>query len=104
MKATWSQQDAVKGVVDKLRETFGNKYTPEQYHAWAQLVQLGRHSSYDEAPDYPFFADSKKKSSNKTSDVDETCSTKSTSDFPLENVWPCALSIFLNLRGGTLSL
>ena len=70
---------------DKLREKFGNKYTPEQYHAWAQLIQLGKHSSYDEAPDYPFFSDIKKKSSNKTSDVDETCSagpsasTKSTS-------------------------
>ena len=79
------KQDAVKGIVDKLREKFGNKNTPEQYHAWAQLIQLGKHSSYDEAPDYPFFADSKKNSSNKTSDVDETCSagpsasTKSTS-------------------------
>ena len=46
--------DEAKEIFLKLKEMHGKKYTTERYHAWAQLVQIGKHSSYDEPPDYPF--------------------------------------------------
>lgn len=44
-----------KEIVIKLCEKHGNKYSSEQFHAWSQLIQLGKQESYDDPPDYPFF-------------------------------------------------
>lgn len=36
-------------------------YTPEQLHAWAQLIQMKKHFSMDEPPKYPFFKKTSRK-------------------------------------------
>jgi len=44
----------------KLELKHGDKYSSEQLHTWANLIQLKRHSSLDTPPDYPFFRGRKK--------------------------------------------
>ena len=44
----------------KLEEKHGDKYSSEQLHTWANLIQLKRHSSLDTPPDYSFFRGCKK--------------------------------------------
>ena len=45
----------VQDIVTKLQSKHGTTYSPEQYHAWAQLIQMGKQTSYDEPPQYTFF-------------------------------------------------
>lgn len=42
-------------ILEELRKKHEKKYTPEQLHAWAQLLQMKSHASLDDPPDYPFF-------------------------------------------------
>ena len=37
----------VKDILAKLQSKYGNKYSVEQYHAWAQLILIGKQESYD---------------------------------------------------------
>ena len=41
--------------MDELRKKHGGKYPEEKLHTWANLIQMKKHSSLDEPPDYPFF-------------------------------------------------
>ena len=45
----------VKEILEKLVQKHQENYTPEQLHAWAHMIQLKKHSSYDSAPKKPFF-------------------------------------------------
>ena len=47
----------VQEIVTKLQSKHGIYFTPERYHAWAQLIQMGKHASYDDPPNYSFFKD-----------------------------------------------
>jgi len=40
-------------------EAHGSKFTPEQKRAWAHLIELGRHTSYDVPPKKRFFQQEK---------------------------------------------
>ena len=51
----------VESIVKVLQDTHGNSYTVEKYNAWAHLINIGKHDSYDEPPSYPFFTGNKKK-------------------------------------------
>ena len=51
----------VKGIVENLQEKHQNQFTQEQYNAWAQLINVGKHHSLDEPPNYPFFKARRKK-------------------------------------------
>ena len=54
---------AVETVYDDLKKKHegGTKvYTPEQLRAWSHLIEMGKHSSYEEPPDKPFFRGRKK--------------------------------------------
>ena len=42
-------------VIETLKGKHGKTFTLEQYNAWAQLVNMGKHMSTDEPPQYPFF-------------------------------------------------
>lgn len=53
----------VQEIVTKLQSKHGTIYSPEQYHAWAQLIQMGKQSSYDDPPQYTFFKVATKRSS-----------------------------------------
>ena len=52
--------------MDELEERHGTskKYSPEQFRAWAHMLQLKKHDSYDMPPNKPFF-----KSRKQTDDV-----------------------------------
>ena len=47
-------------ICDKLVKQHGEKYTKEQTRAWAVLIQMGKHESYDSPPDKHFFTVNKK--------------------------------------------
>ena len=45
---------SVAAVIETLKGKHGKAFTLEQYNAWAQLVNMGKHMSTDEPPQYPF--------------------------------------------------
>lgn len=42
-------------ICEKLKEKHNLKYTMEQLRAWAVLIQMKKHDSYDNVPNKPFF-------------------------------------------------
>ena len=45
----------VEEILEELTKKHADTYTPEQLHAWAYMIQMKKHSSYDLAPSKPFF-------------------------------------------------
>lgn len=45
----------VESIEDKLLEKHDGKYSREQIRAWAHLIQMGKHGSYESAPNKPFW-------------------------------------------------
>ena len=45
----------VDEIVSTLTKKHSKSYTIEQIRAWAHMIQMDKHESYDEAPDKPFF-------------------------------------------------
>ena len=52
MKRRWAR---LKEIYEKFREKHGKKFKPEQLRAWANMMQLDKHSSLDEPPSGRFF-------------------------------------------------
>ena len=48
----------VKEIVEKLSGNH-DSFTPEQLRAWAHMIHLKKHSSYDTPPNKPFFGSKK---------------------------------------------
>jgi len=46
--------------MQKVQETGGKSMLGSTLHTWASLIQMKRHTSLDEPPDYPFFRGYKK--------------------------------------------
>ena len=61
--STFKKISEVQDVVVMLQSKCGAKFKVEQYHAWAQLIQIGRHTSHEEPPNFPFFRQLKKETS-----------------------------------------
>ena len=51
----------VEVIVEKLTKMHEGSYSSEQLRAWAHMIHLHKHASYDEPPSKPFFKSSKKK-------------------------------------------
>lgn len=47
--------DEVDTIVGKLREKHSGKYPEEKLRMWGHLIQMGKHGSYSDPPDLPFF-------------------------------------------------
>ena len=45
----------VELIIEKLKENHENSYSPEQLRAWAHMIHMKRHTSYEFPPDKPFF-------------------------------------------------
>ena len=45
----------VESIEDELLENHDGNYSREQIRAWAHLIQMGKHESYDCAPNKPFW-------------------------------------------------
>ena len=50
-----NDSDDIATLVEALKQKHGNAFSIEQYNAWAQLINLGKHASTEEPPQYPFF-------------------------------------------------
>ena len=59
IKTNCEKTTEAKKMFQTLTEKYENRYTPEQLHAWAHLIQLKKHTSLDEPPDYPYFRGNK---------------------------------------------
>ena len=44
----------VEEIIKKLKEKHGDAFSVEKLNCWAHMLNVGRHSSYDEPPDFPF--------------------------------------------------
>lgn len=51
-----SKMSKVDEIFQKLDDTHKNKFTPEQKRAWAHMIELGKHDSYDEPPNNVSFS------------------------------------------------
>lgn len=51
----------VEDIIKKLKEKHGDAYSVEKLNCWAHMLNVGKHSSYEEPPDFPFFKKCKKK-------------------------------------------
>jgi len=49
----------VETIEEKLRKKHKDVYTEEQLRCWVHLIQMKKHTSYDEAPNKPFWKVSK---------------------------------------------
>ena len=49
----------VDDIYEELQAKHKSKYSPEQLRTWAHLLQMGKHGSYEEPPDKPFFREKK---------------------------------------------
>ena len=45
----------IEEIVDKLKEKHLSRYSLEQYNCWTHTIDMGKHDSYDNPPDLPFF-------------------------------------------------
>ena len=51
----------VEKILKKLQDTHGNKYSIEQLNAWAHMLHVEKHTSYDCPPDLPYFRGNRRK-------------------------------------------
>ena len=51
-------------IYEELQETHLDCYTAEQLRAWAHLIQMNKHDSYEEPPNKPFFRNTRKRGSS----------------------------------------
>ena len=58
---------AFVNIYKRLDEKFIGKSTPEQLRAWAHMIELKPHDSYDEPPDKPFFVGKRESSTEAVS-------------------------------------
>ena len=48
-------------IFKSLSEKHESRYTPEQLHAWAHLIELKKHTLLEDPPDYQYFRGNKQK-------------------------------------------
>jgi hypothetical protein len=60
---------AVNQIFEELRSKHKERYSPEQLRAWSHLVEMGKHDSYEEPPDKPFFRGRKSSAAPETKAV-----------------------------------
>lgn len=72
-----SKLTEVEEIYDTLSEKHSTTYTVEQLRAWAHLIQMKKHCSYDHPPEKPFFKRKREKHSGVTSTATVDESTRS---------------------------
>ena len=48
--------DEVDTVYQKLSDEHSGKFDADRLRMWAHLINMGKHSSFETPPDYPFFS------------------------------------------------
>ena len=57
----------VQEILKKLQDKHKSEYSAEQLHTWANLIQMKKHESFDNPPNYPFFRGYKRQAQDKAS-------------------------------------
>ena len=79
----WKKMSQVEEFYNNLREKHGE---PEQFRAWANMIQLGKHSPLDNPPSSRFFKSPNH--SQKTKVPQSECSTAARDDTPITGKSP----------------
>ncbi len=66
--ASEEKQERVETLKTKLRGKHGTAHTPIQYTLWAEMIDVGTHSSIDEPPSVPMFQGKARHSKAKAGD------------------------------------
>lgn len=78
--ASSKKLEEVEKIVKELQEKHAAKYSIEKLNAWAHLLHIGKHDSYETPPDYPYFGKSRKEkrksSESQTGTSDETTTSQ----------------------------
>ena len=71
----------VEAIMEDLRKKHGSTYSTEKLSAWAHLIQMQKHSSYDCPPNLPYFKlpKSKNKKAGETTACEEQTEDHQTS-------------------------
>ena len=69
----------VEAIVKELQEKHNSQYSVEQFNAWAHMLHLKKHGSYDTPPDLPYFRGCK----GKTRQPEPDCVPKSVDPQPV---------------------
>lgn len=81
-----NKADEAKDVLEELRAKHGEKYTAEQLHAWAEMIQIKKHTSYDNPPNYPFFTGCKRREKESSATQCASSSTSSSLISPIRRL------------------
>ena len=76
----------VEEIIKKLKEKHGDTFSVEKLNCWAHMLNVGKHSSYDEPPDFPFFKRPKEKAKDAGASVSVQPSTSSSANSPTKRV------------------
>ena len=86
-----TKMSKVEEIYESLREKHGSKFKAEQLQAWANMIQLDKHSSLETPPAGRFFKSPAEKSSECVTSVTATA-TKETTVATCSSAEPSALS------------
>ena len=75
--------EEVRKILEELKEKHTGTYTEEKLRMWAHLIELGKHKSYSEPPDMPYFKKGTRQIARPS--TSDSSMTKATST----NVSPC---------------
>ena len=67
--------EKVELILGRLKEKHAATYSEERLRAWAHLIEMEKHSSYDEPPNTPFFAGKGLKTAKLASDAARSSTT-----------------------------
>ena len=70
--------DEVDTVYHKLADKHSGKFDADRLRMWAHLINMGKHSSFETPPDYPFFRKQNKNALVSTPKSNDSGSTSST--------------------------
>lgn len=69
----------VEEIVQKLKDKHGPLYSIEKLNAWAHMINIGKHDSYETPPDLPYFRGKAAKKTPSPESVDTSNSNPGTS-------------------------
>jgi hypothetical protein len=88
---TGKKMQEVNNIMAKLKEKHESQYSVEKLSAWAHMINMKTHESYDSPPNYPYFRNTKiKRTTPKTQST--TPATRSTTPETQSSVTPATLS------------
>ena len=64
-----AKMEEVEEILKKLKQKHTGSFSEEKIRAWAHLIQMKKHASYDNPPDMPYFKKGNKKAPDNSAPV-----------------------------------